>query len=53
MMDAAILPVSRCGTNASVRVSSNLFPARIFHIGVIDLGLLMRQAPKYRQTGFR
>jgi hypothetical protein len=23
-----ILPVSNCGTNASVRVASNLFPAR-------------------------
>jgi len=27
MMDAAILPASGCGTNASVRVSSNPFPA--------------------------
>jgi hypothetical protein len=33
-----ILPVSGCGTNASVRVSSNLFPARAL-LGDHFLGL--------------
>jgi hypothetical protein len=35
MMDAAILPVSCCGTNASVRVSSNLLPAQLSFISAL------------------
>jgi hypothetical protein len=43
MMDAAYLPVSGCGINASVRVSSNLFSARALYIKSAKLfGALLR-----------